>query len=409
MSEPVKPADPHGFPYEPVPFVDLVGQFRQIEAPVMDAVKRVFEQQAFILGDEVSEFECDLAEYCDSRDAIGCASGTDALILALMALDIGPGDEVITTPFTFFATASSICRVGATPIFVDIDPNTFLMNVDEIESKITSRTRAIMPVHIFGQCVDMEPIWRLSVKHGLGIIEDACQSIGASYQGRKSGVLGSLGCFSFFPTKNLGGAGDGGAITTDDGELARRVRRLRVHGESGQYQHSEVGLNSRLDALQAAVLRTKLEYLSDWTDSRRLNAQRYYELFDYYGLHDEVQVPTLLEEDRHVFNQFSIRVRSGKRDALLQQLRANGVGCSIYYPVPLHLQDCFESLGYQEGDFPESEAASNDVIALPIFGELTESHQETVVRTISRVLGKLTPSHQPQTWSGEALPLQRAA
>src|SRR5580765_6644356 len=260
--------------HEPVPLIDLVAQHQEIESAVAAAVSRVFSEQRFILGDEVAELECDLAEYCDSREAIGCASGTDALLLALMALDIGPGDEVITSPYTFFATGSSIYRLGASPVFCDIDPVSFNLDPRAVEAAVTSRTRAILPVHIFGQCAEMEPLWRIAGQAGLPIVEDACQAIGAEYQNRRAGVLGTMGCFSFFPTKNLGGAGDGGLVTTDDPTLAARIRRLRVHGEASQYDHIEVGLNSRLDALQAAVLRVKLRYLDEWTAARTRNARR---------------------------------------------------------------------------------------------------------------------------------------
>ena len=254
---------------EPIPFIDLKAQFQTIREETLEAVQRVFENQSFILGDEVSEFEYDLAQYCDSREAIGCASGSDALLLALLGLEIGPGDEVITSPFTFFATAGSITHCGATPVFVDIEPGTFNICPEAIEAAITPNTRAIMPVHLFGQCADMEPIWRLATRHGIPVIEDAAQAIGAEYRGRRAGVLGRAGCFSFFPTKNLGAAGDAGAITTDDPELAARLRRLRVHGDVGGYSHAEVGFNSRIDALQAAVLKVKLGHLETWSEARR--------------------------------------------------------------------------------------------------------------------------------------------
>ncbi len=374
---------------EPVPFVDLVGQYATIKDDVDAAVSRLFAEQKFVLGDEVAEFECDIAEYCDSRDAIGCASGTDALVLSLMALEIGPGDEVITSPFTFFATAGAIHRVGAKPVFVDIDPVSFNFDPAQVETAITEHTRAIMPVHLFGQCADMEPLWRLAVRGGLAIIEDACQAIGAEYRGRRAGVLGTLGCFSFFPTKNLGGAGDGGLITTDDPDLAARLRRLRVHGDQGGYQHTEVGINSRLDALQAAVLRVKLAHLEDWTKARQQNAKRYGELFRHYSLLDAVELPTILPERRHVFNQFCLRVKGGRRDSLIEFLRERKIGCAVYYPLSLHLQECFQSLGHQPGDFPEAEAASREALALPIFPELRASQQEIVVRTIAQALDRL--------------------
>jgi dTDP-4-amino-4,6-dideoxygalactose transaminase len=373
----------------PVPFIDLVAQHQTIAGEIHEAVDRIFSQQHFILGDEVAEFECDIAEYCDARSAIGCASGTDALLLGLMALGIGPGDEVITSPFTFFATAGAIHRVGAIPVFVDIDPVSYNLDPERVEAAVSVRTKAIMPVHIFGQCVDMEPLWRLAVRERLTIIEDACQAIGAEYRGRRAGVLGTLACFSFFPTKNLGGAGDGGLVTTDDPELAAVIRRLRVHGDTGGYRHVEVGINSRLDALQAAVLRVKLAHLENWTEGRRANAARYAELFDHYGLNDVADLPRELPDRRHVYNQYSMRIKAGRRDALLTSLREQKIGAAIYYPQPLHLQKCFEYLGYKPGDLPVAEEVSADILSLPIFAELTVSQQEHVVRAIARGLGRL--------------------
>ncbi|MBW3539001.1 MAG: DegT/DnrJ/EryC1/StrS family aminotransferase [Planctomycetes bacterium] len=372
----------------PVPFIDLTLQHQKIAGEVLDAVQRLFSAQQFILGDEVAEFERETADYCDAREAIGCASGTDALLLSLAALDIGPGDEVITSPFTFFATAGSIWRAGAKPVFADIDPATFNLDPQAAAAAISRRTRAIMPVHIFGQCAEMEPLWRLAVRHDLATIEDACQAIGADYRGRRAGVLGTTGCFSFFPTKNLGGAGDGGLITTDDLHLAKRLKRLRVHGDLGGYHHVEVGLNSRLDALQAAVLRVKLARLEHWTEARRANAQRYAELFELHKLLDMIVPPQELPERRHVFNQYCVRIREGRRDEVLAGLRARGIGAAIYYPQPLHLQECFASLGYRAGDFPEAEAAAREVLALPIFPELSQSQQERVVQGLAEVLGR---------------------
>lgn len=371
-----------------VPFIDLVAQHQTIASEIREAVDRVFASQAFILGDEVARFEEEAARYCDTREAIGCASGTDALLLALMALGIGPGDEVVTSPFTFFATAGAIHRVGARPVFVDIDPVSMNLDPNCVEWAITSKTRAILPVHIFGQCAEMDPLWRISVRHGISIIEDACQSIGALYRGRKAGVLGTIGCFSFFPTKNLGGAGDGGLLTTDDPDLSRSLRRLRVHGDTGGYRHTDVGLNSRLDALQAAVLRVKLPHLENWTEARRANAKRYQTLFEQYGLLDLVTLPRELPGNRHVYNQFTIRVKGGRRDSLLAALRQQQVGAAIYYPIPLHVQECFRSLGYKRGDLPASEAASAEVLSLPIYAELGAERQELVVRAVARGLGR---------------------
>ena len=374
---------------EPVPFVDLSLQTQSIDSEISAAVQRVLDSRAFVLGEEVATFEKRVAEYCDSSFAIGCASGSDALLLALMALDIGEGDEVITTPFSFFATASSICRTGAKPVFVDIEPSSGNLDAAQVEKAITKRTRAILPVHLFGQCADMEPLWRIAVRNGLAVIEDACQAIGAEYRGRRAGVLGTIGCFSFFPTKNLGGAGDGGMITTDDPELAARLRRLRVHGDAGQYKHTEIGINSRLDALQAAVLGVKLESLEEWTIARQENAKRYGELFRQHQLLDVIELPTVRPDRRHVFNQYCVRIKGGLRDELMQSLRDQKVGCTVYYPIPLHLQQCFAPLGYKEGDFPETEATAKDILALPIFPGLRADQQETVVQTISESMERL--------------------
>jgi dTDP-4-amino-4,6-dideoxygalactose transaminase len=377
---------------EPIPFIDLQAQFRTIREDILQSVERVFDNQAFILGDEVSEFEYDLAQYCDSREAIGCSSGSDALLLALLGLEIGPGDEVITSPFTFFATAGSITHCGATPIFVDIEPGTFNINPDAIEAAITPRTKAIMPVHLFGQCADMEPIWRIATRHGIPIVEDAAQAIGAEYRGRRAGVLGRVGCFSFFPTKNLGAAGDAGAITTDDPELAARLRRLRVHGDVGGYQHAEVGFNSRIDAIQAAVLKAKLAHLDAWSEARAKNAALYRELISAKGLEESITLPVETGEGRHIYNQFSIRVLNGRRDEVMNELRACGIGCTIYYPRSLHLQHCFNKLGYQEGDLRESERASAEVLALPIYAELPDSHQEQLVDALAEIVQTGDPS-----------------
>ncbi|WP_010584262.1 DegT/DnrJ/EryC1/StrS family aminotransferase [Schlesneria paludicola] len=378
----------------PVPFIDLVPQFNAMSAEIMSVVEKVFTEQKFILGDEVANLETEIAQYCDARHAIGCNSGTDALIIALQALGIGEGDEVITTPFSFFATASSICRAGATPVFVDIEPDSFNIDPRAIEEAITPRTRAIMPVHLFGQCCDMESIWRLAQKHDLHIVEDACQAIGSEYQGRRAGVLGSVGCFSFFPTKNLGGAGDGGMMTTDDPEVAQRLKRLRVHGDIGQYEHLEVGMNSRLDSLQAAVLRVKLRQLESWTIARQENARRYGEMFRNEGVLDTICLPKTGPHRRHVYNQYCVRVRHGHRDQLMQELKAKKIGCAVYYPKPLHLQTCFKGLGCRPGQFPEAEAASRDILALPSYPELPLADQERVVSVVSEVCRELRGNRQ---------------
>ena len=378
-------------PVEPVPFISLVAQHQTIAHEVTAAVGRVLAEQKFILGEEVSAFETEIAKYCDSRSAIGCASGTDALILALMALGVGPGDEVITSPFTFFATASAICRLGAKPIFADIDPVTFNIDPEAVEAAITPRTKAIMPVHLFGLCADMERLWRIAVRHGVAIVEDACQAIGAEYRGRRAGVLGTIGCFSFFPTKNLGGAGDGGMLTTDDADLCKQLRCLRVHGDVGNYHHLEVGLNSRLDAIQAAILRIKLRHLDQWTDARRRNAQNYRDLFAAYSLSDEITLPIEPREYKHVYNQFTVRISGGRRDGVLQRMRANHIGSMIYYPIPLHVQPCFDFLGHRIGEFPEAEAASREVLSLPIYPEMPAHHGELVVRQLKSAVSQSRP------------------
>jgi dTDP-4-amino-4,6-dideoxygalactose transaminase len=370
----------------PVPMIDLVEQYEAIRDEVRAAVNQVFETQHFVLGDQVADFENEFESYIDTRHAVGCGSGTDALILALRALDIGPGDEVITSPYSFFATGSSIHLVGATPVFVDIDPQTFNICPDAIEAAVTPRTKAIVPVHLFGQCADMQPLWRIAVHHNLAIIEDAAQAIGARYEGRHAGVLGTIGCFSFFPTKNLGGAGDGGMLSTDDPDLAARLRRLRVHGDVGRYEHVEVGVNSRLDALQAAVLRVKLRHLDSWSQLRRDNAARYEQLFEEHGLSEHFELPQPAPHCEHVYNQYVARVRNGRRDEVLAGLRERQVGCAVYYPQPIHLQTCFAHLGHQPGAFPGAERASAETIALPIYPELGAARQQQVVSAIADVL-----------------------
>ncbi len=387
--------------HAPVPLIDLVEQFETQRDEVMEAVERVFAKQGFILGEEVAGLETEIASHCDSRFAVGCASGTDALVLALMALDVGPGDEVITTPFTFFATASSIVRVGAKPVFVDIDPLTYNLDTAAVAAAVTSRTKAIMPVHLYGQCADMKPLWRTAVQHGLSIVEDSAQSIGAKYDNRRSGVLGTIACFSFFPTKNLGGAGDGGMLSTDDADLNARLRRLRVHGDVGRYDHVEVGFNSRLDALQAAVLRVKLRKLDEWTAGRRANAARYDAAFASLGLQGAITTPVTLPQNYHVYNQYCVRVHDGQRAKLMDQLKTSQVGHAVYYPAPLHLQTCFQSLGYQPGQFPEAERASREILALPIYAELGEARQQRVIQAVGQAFGVET--------GRTTVPLRRAA
>jgi len=359
-----------------VPLLDLRAQHQAIRGEVMAAVERVFESQQFVLGAEVEEFERAAAAYCGSRHAIGCASGSDALLLALMALGIGAGDEVITAAFTFFATGSSITRLGARPVFVDISPADFNLDPGRLERAITPRTRAIIPVHLFGQCAEMDAILEVARRHRLPVVEDAAQAIGAEYHGRRAGTMGEVGCFSFFPSKNLGGAGDGGLLTTEDDGLAGRLRVLRVHGGQPKYHHRVVGINSRLDALQAAVLGVKLRHLDAWTEGRRRNAARYDALFAAAAI-DGVVTPVARPGLRHIYNQYTIRC--ARRDELLGRLTQAGVGAEIYYPVPLHLQECFADLGYRPGELPASERAAGESLSLPIYPELTAEMQAYVV------------------------------
>lgn len=367
-----------------VPLLDLKAQFAPIRDEVLAAVQRVCESQQFILGPEVEAFERDMAERIGSRHAIGVSSGTDALLVAMMALGIGPGDEVITSTYSFFATAGCIARLGARPVLVDVDPQTFNIDVDGVRASLGPRTRAIVPVHLFGQCAELAPLVDLSATHGVPLVEDAAQAIGADYHGRQAGTFGALGCFSFFPSKNLGAFGDGGLVTTDDDGLAAIVRRLRNHGAERQYFHRIVGGNFRLDALQAAVLRVKAPHLPTWTAARRRNAERYRDLFRAHGLEGVVRLPAEARDRTHIYNQFVIRVP--ERDRVRSALQARGITTAIYYPVPLHLQECFAGLGYREGELPEAEAAARDSLALPIFGELTLEQQEYVVNEIRRLV-----------------------
>lgn len=373
---------------QPVPFIDLVEQYNAIADEVQAAIAPVFARQAFVLGEEVATFEREIAAYCGTEEAVGCASGTDALILSLLASDVGAGDEIITSPFTFLATGGAIVRTGAKPVFVDIDPVSYNLNIEQLEAAITPQTKAIMPVHLFGQCAEMTAISEIATQHHLAVIEDACQAIGAEYHGQRAGALGTFGCFSFYPTKNLSGAGDGGLITTNNPELAKRLRCLRAHGDTGGYQHRDVGMNSRLDALQAAVLRVKLRHLESWTTARQNNANQYHNLFQQQQCDDAIVLPKTLSNRRHVYNQYCIRIKNGLRDTVLADLRERNIGAAIYYPKPLHLQDCFQNLGYQPGDFPESEKASAEILALPIYPELPAEHQEIVVHGIAESLQK---------------------
>jgi dTDP-4-amino-4,6-dideoxygalactose transaminase len=364
-----------------LPFLDLRAQFATIREEILDAVTRTLESQQFILGPEVNALEKEISELTHCKYAVACASGTDALILALRALGVGPGDEVITVPFTFVASAGSIAQVGATPVFVDIDPATFNIAPEKIEQAITPQTKAIMPVHLFGLTAAMDEINAIAARHGIPVIEDAAQAIGAQHHDRPAGGLGLMGCFSFFPSKNLGGAGDGGMITTSDPDCAERLSLLHVHGARERYEYEIVGMNSRLDALQAAILRVKLRHLSGWNAARRRNADRYRKLFTEFQMEEKVGLPLEPASMTHVYNQFTIRVR--KRDFLREKLRSRGVPSEIYYPIPLHVQKAFQYLGHQPGDFPVSECASREVLSLPIYPELSEEHQRSVVTAIA--------------------------
>jgi len=371
-----------------VPFLDLKAQFAEIRDEVLEAVTRVLESQHFILGPEVEALEREIAEYVGAKFAVGCASGSDALLLALMAIGVEPEDEVITSPFTFGATAGSIARLKARPVFVDINPDTFNIDERKIEAAITPRTRAVMPVHLFGLSANLDAILEIARKHHLVVIEDAAQAIGARWKDQCIGGLGTLGCFSFFPSKNLGGAGDGGMITTKDPHLAERLHTLRVHGARKKYQYELLGINSRLDALQAAILRVKLRYLKNWTSGRRRNAERYLELFAVFGLTNQLALPSSPETSFHVYNQYSIR--APRRDELQRYLRDQGIPTEVYYPTPLHIEPAFAYLGYCPGDFPKAEAACRQVLSLPIYFELTFEQQRAVVAAISRFYrGKL--------------------
>ncbi|GIX49589.1 MAG: glutamine--scyllo-inositol aminotransferase [Candidatus Tectimicrobiota bacterium] len=371
-----------------VPLLDLAAQHAPLRQELLVAMARVLERSAFILGEEVAELEAQVAAYCQAAYGIGVSSGTDALLVALMALDIGPGDEVITTPFTFFATAGSISRLGARPVFVDIEPQTYTLDAAHLEAAITPRTRAIIPVHLYGQCADMAPILAVAARHGLAVIEDAAQAIGAAYSdGRRAGSMGTLGCLSFFPSKNLGGLGDGGMVVTQDAALAERVRLLRVHGSQPKYYHQTIGGNFRLDTLQAATLLVKLHHLDRWTAARRACAQTYEKLFAASGLVEQVglRLPTARYRAcgvvyDHVYHQFVIAVP--QREALRAFLHQRGIETAVYYPLPLHLQPCYRDLGYGPGAFPVAERASQEVLALPMGPTLSAEQQAYVVDTI---------------------------
>jgi dTDP-4-amino-4,6-dideoxygalactose transaminase len=402
-------------PLAAVPLLDLQRQYEQIRAEVLAAVGRVCASQQYILGREVESFERDLADFCGAKQAVGCASGTDALWLALVAAGVQPGDQVLTTPFSFFASASAIARAGARPVFADISAATFNLDPTQVEAHLRRsgyrKLRALLPVHLYGQCADMDRLQLLSDEFHLALIEDAAQAIGASWRDRRAGSMGVAAAFSFYPTKNLSAYGEAGLVTTNDPELAAHMRRLRNHGGSRRYVHEELGWNSRLDAMQAAILHVKLKYVEGWNQARRHHAARYDKLFAEAGLtpaksgsepasvshstfnnqqssisaSSPVQLPQTSPHAHHVFHQYVIRAH--RRDELREFLIARQIGCEIYYPIPLHLQPCFVYLGYREGDFPEAERAANEVLALPMFPELTEDEQRSVVASVASFYG----------------------
>ncbi len=372
----------------PVPLCDIQLQYRGLKDEIDAAVLRVLASGQVVLGPEVAAFEKEAAAYCGAAYGVGCGSGTDALVLSLHALGVGPGDEVIVPPFTFFATASAVSRVGAVPVFADIDPVTFNLDPAEVERRITPRTKAVIPVHLYGQCADMEPLWRLAEERGLLVVEDAAQSFGSEYQGKRCGTLGAVSAFSFYPTKNLGSLGDAGLVTTNDPEWAKRLQALRVHGSEVKYYHKYVGYNMRLDAIHAAILRVKLPHIDRWLKLRELAAGRYDSLLADSGLVGFVQRPVAKPGRRHVFNQYVVRVPATHRDPLVAHLKASGVSCEVYYPLCLHQQECFRDLGYRAGDFPASEEAARTVLALPIFPEITADQQARVIEACSSYLGQ---------------------
>lgn len=374
-----------------VPLLDLKLQYQSIKNEIRDCIDEICESQWFIMGPALEGMEERIAEYCQTRFCVGVSSGTDALLVALMAAGIGPGQRVVTTPYTFFATAGAIARVGALPVFVDIDPGTFNMDpgqldlvLENLSAADRATVKAVIPVHLYGQCADMDPIADICAARDLLIIEDAAQAIGAEYRGRRAGSMGDFGCFSFFPSKNLGAFGDGGAVTTQKEENRELLQSLRMHGMSPKYYHHTIGGNFRLDALQAAIVNIKLNYLDSWTSSRQQNAAHYGRLFDQAGLDDQVQLPIEIQ-NRHIYNQFVISISApGKRDELRDYLLENDIQTEIYYPVPLHLQKCFAYLGYRKGDFPVSEKAAQQTLALPIYPELTSEQQAYVVDQIKQ-------------------------
>lgn len=365
-----------------IPGFSLTRQNAELEEELIEVILDVVRGGQFVLGENVAKLEKEIADLCGVDYAIGVGNGSDALFLALLACGVGPGDEVITTPFTFFATAGAIAHTGATPVFCDIEPGTFNIDPSKIEDAITERTKAILPVHLYGQAADMDPINSVAKKHNLYVIEDAAQAIGAKYKGRLVGSLGDIACFSFFPTKNLGAFGDGGMLTTNDPELEKRIRMLRVHGSKKKYHHEILGCNSRLDALQAAILSVKVKYLGDWTDARRSLAEGYRQKLSVAG--DAIIHPVVMAGSYHVYHQYTIRIPH--RDTVQEELKSRGIASTVYYPLSLHLQPVFKNLGYKPGDFPESEKATEEALSLPMFPELKPSEQDCVVEELCDIL-----------------------
>lgn len=377
-----------------VPLLDIRGENEPLREEILAAIADVFDSGAFVLGPEVTKLEQEVAEYSQAEHAVGCASGSDALMLALMALDVGPGDQVIMPSYTFFATAGAAWRLGARPVFVDILADDYNMDPELLEAAITPTTKAVIPVHLFGQCADMDAIREVASRHDLPLIEDAAQSIGSEYRGHRAGTLGDIGCFSFYPTKNLGGLGDAGMLTTNDAELADKLQLLRGHGMRPRYYHKLVGVNSRIDSIQAAALRVKLKHLDRWSQQRADNADRYYERFCEHGLEQQLGLPSESADRHHVWNQYIVRVPNGQRDALRAHLTASGISSEIYYPVALHQQECFASLGYEPGSLPVTEQAIAESVALPISPNLTAEQQQRVVDAIASFMtGEACVSH----------------
>ena len=373
-----------------VPLLDVNRGNQSLRNEILESIAEVVDSGRFLHGPQVGELECTVAGICQTKQAIACASGSDALLLALMALDIQHGDEVIVPSFTFFATASAVSRLGAIPVFVDIDPLTFNISPDEVAANVTSRTKAIIPVHLFGQCAAMDKIDAIAKRHNIFVIEDAAQAIGAAYLGRPAGAWGDIGCLSFYPTKNLGGMGDGGMMVCNDADMATKLRLFASHGMQPRYYHKFVGINSRLDTIQAAILNVKISHLQSYSQSRQRNANRYAELFAAEGLNQWIELPHHAPESTHVWNQYGIRVTGGLRDSLRKHLTDAKIGNEVYYPVPLHLQECFEDLGYSLGCLPKTEKASQEILHLPIYPDLTEREQDAVVASLKKFYSSAT-------------------